>query len=117
MWSLWTKSKTYHKLPSDIFGEKDQVAAWMLDSAVTWFGITIENALSERVKVGSGSNVEYRPKYTLALLLDEEFRLPRPPEVPKAAAKAAMNPWAPLLAWANKKNSGVRRFEYKAPLN
>lgn len=91
------------------------MAAWMLDSAVTWFGVTIENALNERVKVGSGANVEYKPKYTLTLLLDKSFRLPRPPE--DASNKKGMNPWSPLLAWMGKKNSGVKRYEYRAPVD
>ena len=116
MWKLWTRAKTYSQLPSDVFGEEDSIAAWMLDTAVTWFGITIENALSERVKVGSGANAEHKPKYTLTLLLDKDFRLPRPPEE-KVSAKQAMNPWAPFLAWMGKKNSGVKKYEYRKPVD
>jgi hypothetical protein len=85
----------------------------MLDSAVVWFGITIENALLERVKVGFGPNVEYKPKYTLARLLDSRTKLPRPPETYKRDEE--INVWAPLLAWAGKRNSGVRRWVYVPP--
>lgn len=112
MWSLWQKAKTYSKLPSDIFGEEDSLAAWMLDSAVTWFGVTIENLLQERVDVTMGTKVESQPKYTLTRLLDDNFRLPRPLEwdMPKQEEQKPANPWLPLMAWAGKANSGVRRY-------
>lgn len=112
MWSLWLKSKTYGKLPSEIFREEDSLAAWMLDSAVTWFGLTIENALNERVKVGMGANVEWKPKYTLARLLSQGFKIPR--ETPLDSA-VQDNPWAELLSWSYKGNSGVRRWKYTEP--
>jgi hypothetical protein len=84
------------------------LAQWMFDSAVTWFGITIENALSERVKVTMGKEVTFKPKYTLARLLNERFRLPKPQPEPEDNP----NPWASLLAWAGKRNSGVKRYKY-----
>lgn len=112
MWSLWLKAKTYGKLPSEVFAEGDSLAAWMLDSAVTWFGLTIENALNERDKVGVGANVEYKPRYTLSRLLHQGFKLPRPPEI---ADSSNDNPWSPFMAWIGKGNSGVRRWVYTAP--
>lgn len=111
MWNLWLKSKTYHLLPSEVFGEEDSIAAWMLDNAVTWFGITIENALQERVKTGTGKDVEYKPRYSLTRLLDENYRIPRPLPEPEVNH----NPWSPFLAWAGKPGSGVRRYRYQAP--
>lgn len=89
---------------------EDSLAAWMLDNAVTWFGITIENALQERVKVQKGKQVEYKPRYTLARLLDQGFRLPRP--MPEASESS--NPWAELMMWSRKKNSGIKRYKYVA---
>lgn len=89
-------------------GEEDTIAAWMLDTAVTWFGITFENALSERTKIKYGKEVEYKPKYTLSLLLNPAFRLPRPALEPEVNP----NPWSAILAWAGKKNSGVKRYKY-----
>lgn len=83
----------------------------MLDSAVTWFGLTIENALTERVKVTTGTGIEYRPKYSLARLLRPETKLPRPPD----AKVESENVWSPLLAWAGKRNSGIRRWKYVPP--
>jgi hypothetical protein len=115
MWNLWQKAKTYHLLPSEIFGEDNSLAAWMLDSAVTWFGITIENALSERVKVGVGANAESRPKYTLARLLDQDFKLPRPAD--SAEIASGTNVWSPLLSWAGRKNSGVKWWKYNKPVD
>lgn len=119
MWKIWTRAKTYGKLPSQVYdpsGEEFDVpfgslAQWMFDEAVTWFGITIENALEERVKVTMGKEVEYKPKYTLARLLHPQFRLPKPAPV----VEKAPNPWEPLLAWAGKKGSGVRRWKYVPP--
>lgn len=111
MWQTWQRAKTFNRLPSELIRVEDSIAAWMLDTAVMWFGLTIENALQERVKVGMGANVEYRPKYTLARLLDERFRLPRPPLEPEDSP----NPWASLLSWVGKKRSGVKRWMYKKP--
>lgn len=116
MWSLWLKSKTYSRLPSEVFGEQDSIAAWMLDSAVTWFGITIENALQERVKVGVGANIEYKPRYTLARLLDQDFKLPKPLDM-EYKKDGKFNPWLPLLAWVGKGNSGVKRYRYEKPVD
>lgn len=89
---------------------KDSLAAWMLDNAVTWFGITIENALEERVKVVIGASIEYKPRYTLALLLNPGFKLYKPKETPQNT-----NPFAPLMAWIGKRNSGVKMWKYVPP--
>lgn len=105
MWNLYQKATKYSQLPSTIFGEENPLAAWMLDSAVTWFGITIENALQERVKVGT----ESRPRYSLTQLLDKNFFLPKPIEVKQDA-----NPWAALMAWAGK-SKAVRWWKYVPP--
>lgn len=111
MWNLWTKATKYHKLPSEVFGERDDLAAWMLDNAVTWFGITIENALAERVKVQSGKGqFDSIPKYTLARLLSPEFKLPRP-----AAEHTSSSPFAALFGQVGKKGGLVKRYVYVAP--
>lgn len=111
MWNLWLKATKYGKMPSEIFKVSDSIAAWMLDSAVTWFGITIENALAERVKVTMGKEVHFNPKYTLARLLTPGFKLPKVAETEEYNS----NPWSPLLAWAGKRNSGVRWYKYVPP--
>jgi hypothetical protein len=41
---------------------------------VTTFGITIENALYERIDVGAGDKKKSVAKYTLPQLLDERFQ-------------------------------------------
>lgn len=56
---------------------------WQFDNAVNFVGAVIENALLERDKLGD----EWRPRYTLHQLLDDEFRLPRPLS-PKAQKRA-----------------------------
>lgn len=122
MWQTWTKAKSYHRMPSEVFdpsgsvwesdGKYGPVVQWMFDSAVTWFGTCIENALGETyeqiVGMGNRKRIEHRPKYTLAKLLNPLFRLPRPAPTPADNP----NPWAELAAWAGKRNSGVRRFAY-----
>ena len=50
----------------------------MLDSCVLTFGTIVENALLERDEIGSGQGKQYHNRYTLAQLLDPEFKLPRP---------------------------------------
>lgn len=114
MWSLWTKAKTYHKLPSEVLGEEDNLAAWMLDSAVTWFGITIENALQERDKVKMGTETQYRPRYTLSRLLQQGFKLPRPLPEPEIK-QGGLSVWQPLLAWAGKPGGKIKRWVYVPP--
>jgi hypothetical protein len=84
----------------------------MLDNAVTWLGITIENLLDERVKVGDS----YKPKYTLTRLLHEKFKLP-PPIVEEYNPEVASNPWAAFLPWMGKPGSGVHRYVYVPPVD
>jgi hypothetical protein len=86
MWRLWRKSNLYHKLPSEIFGERDPLAAWMLDNAVTAFGTIVENALQEEDEIEAYGKTIRNKRYTLSNLLDPEFRLPRPREEDDFAA-------------------------------
>lgn len=67
-----------HEVVPGFVEEYDELAAYEFDSAVNFFGITIENALQERDEVGTGKNARYEPRYTLDKLLDPAFRLPRP---------------------------------------
>jgi hypothetical protein len=83
----------------------------MFDAAVTWFGITIENALHERVEIKVGNVTKSNPKYPLARLLHPSFRLPRPVVQPENDP----NPWAVFFGWAGKKNSMMKRYAYVKP--
>jgi|SRR5688572_21679702 len=125
MWETWIQATTYHKLPSEVFdptgecwkldGEHGPLARSMFNSAVTWFGITIQNALEERVEYTHNGKIRYREKYTLARLLHPDFRLPKPKVEPVDIQKE-MNPWAPLIAWVGKGKGGlVRRYTYVGP--
>lgn len=105
-------AKTYSQLPSDIFGTTDSIAAWMLNEAVTWFGVTIENALLERVEVGTKS----QPKYTLARLLHEKFRMPAPQPEIIDMPNQGLSPWAAFLPWIGKPGSGINRWVYVPPV-
>lgn len=78
---VWVKANRYHKLPSEIIDPEqrlDSLTRYLADNAVTFFGMTIENALAERVNVGSEKEPKWEDKYTLPQLLDPAFRLPRP---------------------------------------
>lgn len=112
MWDLWTRSKNFSQLPSTVFGEEDSLAAWMLDGAVKWFGMTIENALMERVemKLGNGTT-KSSPRYTLTRLLDSNTKLPLPVEMMRQQA----NPFSAFLQMAGKSGKMVRRFAYVPP--
>jgi hypothetical protein len=71
----------YSQLPAAILDEDHELsslARYLLNKVVTWFGITIENALAERVNVGSEKEPHMEARYTLSQLLDPSFRLPRP---------------------------------------
>src|SRR5690242_6602437 len=65
MWSAWQDLKTYHRRPSLDLELDDALIAWCLDKTVTWFGVTVENALLERVEVGSGKDKRSEAKYSL----------------------------------------------------
>ena len=77
MWRLWRKSTTYHKLPSEVFGEDNALAAWMLDNAVLTFGTLVENMLHETEEVEVGDRKQSRPRYSISQLLDPAFVFPR----------------------------------------
>jgi hypothetical protein len=80
MWLTWVKATKFGKLPSEVLdprGAWDDLTRLCVDNAVTNFGITIENALHEQVKVGSGSRTRHVPKYKLSELLEDSFQFPR----------------------------------------
>lgn len=74
MWNLHTLAGTTHQRPSDIVGIEDRWTAYQFDSAVCMVGTTIENALQETRKAGD----KLVPVYTLAQILNDGFRFPRP---------------------------------------
>lgn len=77
--------KTYHRLPSLELEVTDSIAAYCLDKAVLWFGMTVENLLGERVEVGTGKEKRWEAKYSLEDLLDPAFRVSRPLPAAKGA--------------------------------
>lgn len=76
MWTLWRKSTTWHKLPSELYGGLDPLPAWMLDNAVLYFGTVVENMLAETDEVAYGNSTRHVKRYTLSRLLDESFLYP-----------------------------------------
>lgn len=68
-------------------------AAYQFDAAVMWVGLTIENALNDREEYGPSNARATRPRYTLAKLLEPEFRLPHSGTSQEGlGAMAAANP-------------------------
>lgn len=112
MWQAYLSLKTYHRRPSDDLKLTDTIVAWCVDATVLWFGITVENLLGERVKVGSGKEERSEAKYELEQLLDPLFRVEREKPKPK---QQAMSGFAALMALAGQKGSGVQAYKYVKP--
>lgn len=72
------KAEQASKLPSEcvpgLAEEIGEWGCWCFDNAVGFFMRVIGNALQEREKVGD----EWRLKYSLSQLLEDDFRLPKP---------------------------------------
>lgn len=64
-------------------GVVDPWTALQFDNAVALVGITIENASQELTNTGSEKQPKWEPKYSMAQLLDDDFRLPAPPRAEK----------------------------------
>jgi hypothetical protein len=77
MWKLYLTSKATHSRPSSLLCVDDPLVAYQFDAAVTAFGTVIENALHERVEVGSGKFKRYVARYELRDLLADGFQFPR----------------------------------------
>lgn len=76
----WLKATKFGKLPSQVLDPShawDDLTRYQIDNAVTFFGLTIEGALQERIERGSGGNKRWSPRYTLSELLDDKFQFPR----------------------------------------
>lgn len=56
----------------------DRWAALQFDNAIVFVGTVIDNASQEQTNRGSEKDPKWGPKYTLAQLLDPEFKLPAP---------------------------------------
>ena len=70
------KAKNYRQPPSKLLGVTNKLAAYNLDSAVLFFGVAMDNALQERINIGTDERPEYRPRYRLQELLSPTFRFP-----------------------------------------
>lgn len=64
-------------------GVTDPWTALQFDNTVALVGITIENASQELRNAGTEKQPKWEPKYSLAQLLDDVFRLPAPPKPEK----------------------------------
>lgn len=91
----------------------DRLTAYQFDKCVTTFITIIENALAERKNVKTGKHTQSRPVYEggIEQLLEENFKLPRPPSKMEKRKRGAMN----LLSLAGDPRSGVKLWSEKKP--
>ncbi len=78
MWRLYLTARATGQRPSELVDIPDRWAALQLDNAVIMVGTAIENAAQEQEQVGPDDKPRWQPRYTMAQLLDPEFRLPLP---------------------------------------
>lgn len=112
MWQAYLSLKTYQRRPSSDLAIDDTIVAWCVDATVLWFGITVENLLGERVKVGSGKEERYEAKYELEQLLDPAFRVQRETPKPKQQPVSGITAF---MALASQAGSGVKAYQYVKP--
>jgi hypothetical protein len=62
--------------PPKPYREWNDLAAYQFDNAILFGGLVIENASQEREEYGPMNNRQSRLRYSLAQLLDPDFRLP-----------------------------------------
>lgn len=118
MWTLWQTVQQTHSRPSELLCVEDPLVAYLFDAAVVTFGNIIENALQERIQIGAGANVEWKNKYELPEILENGFKLPSPPRKKSTASGSSAGQFsggnlAAILALADQRNSGVKKWEYK----
>ena len=68
----------------------------MFDQAVVAFGVIVENACQELVKVGPSNAPEWKPKYKLSDLLTAGFRLVDEQPTPVGTGAAEADAWVGL---------------------
>lgn len=85
--------------------DEDPWLALQIDQAVALVGLAIENAAQEMERIGPKDKPEWRPKYTLAQLLDPAFKLPT--EEPRPAEDKAGG-LSTLLGLAGKLKGGIK---------
>lgn len=113
MWSAYQSLKTYHRRPSDVLEVTDSIIAYCIDEVVLWFGVKIENMLSERINTGAPNDPRWEDKYTLAELLDSSFHPPKP--LPISKTKPAESGFSAWMALAAQSGGAVKIWEYVKP--
>lgn len=78
----------------------DPWTCYCFDNAILYFCTVIESALTETKKIGIAPDIEYEAKYTIDQLLDNDFRLPRPPTAKEKRAQGAPGSGLKALAAA-----------------
>ena len=92
---LGQKAEQASRLPSEcVPGLEEEIGewgCWCFDNAVGWFMRVMQNALQERdpYRTGVAGN-ESEPRYSLLLLLADDFHLPKPPSPRKTRAQQGL---------------------------
>jgi len=111
MWNLYATAKTAAVRASDLVCIADRWTAYQFDTAVSVIGTALENASQEMQEVGGlDGKKSFQPKYTMDMLLEPDFRLPRP----KTAEDRERDAIGMLRALAGRKGSGVKVFRAKS---
>ena len=105
MFRLHVTAKTYGQRPSSLVDIEDSWLALQFDQAVALVGITIENAAQEQTNTGTDKQPKYENKYSMAQLLDPDFRLPSPEQSKKMDGLQALK--------ALGKRGGVKTYKVK----
>jgi len=90
MWTLYQKAKLFSRLPSELLRIGDEWIAYQFDNAVALLGTVIENESQRQHNVGSEREPKWETKYSLAQLLDDDFRLPAPERASKPQGLAGL---------------------------
>jgi hypothetical protein len=113
MWKLWRTAQQSHSRPSSLVCIQNKLAAYLFDNAVVFFGTAVENALQERVNLGSPSHPNWESKYTLSELLESDFiiQMDETPRKMKKIGKGSTG-IAQVLALADQGTGGIKKWVY-----
>jgi hypothetical protein len=119
MWTLWRTAQETHSRPSDLVCVEDRLAAFLFDNAVITFGRTFENALEERVNLGSSAHPRWESKYELSDMLSDSFHLPTQPHKLRRTGNVGSfsSGVSTIMMLAAQHTHGIRRWEYQGKEN
>jgi Leucine-rich repeat (LRR) protein len=73
LWEAWKLSKAYSRTPAELYGVKDEYAAWCFNRAVFLFGTTLQNEIDA---VQNKAKNERQARFKTQNLLNKWLYLP-----------------------------------------